>query len=131
MRATVRGLLVGNGALTTLIPTERWYQAGAVHDSPRMPFGVLRWIAPVRGDARGTFTKQLQVQVFDQRGDYTKIDAVLKLVLATLEPVEDFTGVDGHIAQLDYLGDSGDQEDTDLRAGMKYSSWQIAGRSFT
>lgn len=134
MRATIHQLLSQNVSLTPLIPTERWFQAGNVLDVPRKPFAVLRWIAPVSGDARGTFAHQLQVQVHDDRGSYADIDRILGGPYRTggvyplLAGIVDLVGVDGRVTQADYLGDSGDQEDIDYKTNMKYSSWQIAGR---
>lgn len=135
MRKTLRGLLVADGSLTAVIPTERWYQAGAVLDSPPKPFAVLRWLAPVNGDARGTFAHQLQVAVYDNRGSYTRIDQLLGGKYRTggvypiLAGIAGVAGVDGYITQADYLGDSGDQEDIDYKANLKFSSWQIVGRT--
>ena len=134
MRETIRSLIVADALLTAVIPTERWYQAGAVLDVPSKPFAILRWIAPVTGDARGTFAHQLQVAIYDQRGSYKRIDALLGGryrtggVYPLLAGIAGLTGADGYVAQADYLGDSGDQEDIDYKANMKYSSWQIIGK---
>ena len=49
---------------------------------------------------------------------------------SVLSGVMDLVGTDGRVAQADYLGHSGDQEDIDYKANMKFSSWQISGRSF-
>lgn len=134
MRATLRDLLVANASLTAVIPAVRWYQAGAVLDTPKKPFVVLRWLSPVAGDARSTFAHQLQVAVYDDRGSYKQIDQLLGGKYRTggvypiLAGIAGVTGSDGYIAQADFLGDSGDQEDIDYKANMKFSSWQIAGR---
>lgn len=136
MRATVRNLLVANGTLTGLVPTERWFQAGNVVDVPPKPFVILRWLAPVSGDAQGTFAKQLRLEVYDNRpGSYKRIDDVLGNqhlgtgVYGVLSTVMDHAGADGYVAQADYIGQSGDEVDVDLKANMKFSSWQIIGRS--
>jgi hypothetical protein len=135
MRATIHNQLIGDPTLTALIPAERWFQAGAVLDRPRFPFAVVRWIAPVSGAALGTFLNQLRIDVHDARGDYTTIDRVLGApwrtggVYGNLSALVDFTGADGRIVQCDYLGDSGDQEDTDYNSNFKYSSWQVIGRN--
>lgn len=134
MRETIRNLLVADAGLTAVIPTERWIQAGAVLDVPIKPFVILRWIAPVAGDARGTFAQQLQVAVYDERGSYKRIDQLLggKYRIGGIYPllvgIAGLTGTDGYVAQADYLGDSGDQEDIDYKANLKFSSWQIIGR---
>lgn len=134
MRATVHQLLSQHPSLTPLIPTERWFQAGDVKDVPPKPFAVLRWLAPVNGDARGSLAHQLQVAVYDQRGSYKRIDQILGGPYRTggvwplLAGIIQLEGSDGRVTQADYLGDSGDQEDVDYKANMKYSSWQISGR---
>jgi hypothetical protein len=135
MRATIHQLLIAETSLTAVIPQERWYQMGNVLDIPRKPFAILRWIAPVRGDARGTFSHQFQVAIHDERGSYDRIEELLggpyRLggVYPVLSGIMGITGIDGYIAQADYLGDSGDDVDVDYKSNTKYSSWQIAGRT--
>ncbi len=135
MRKTLRGLLVADGSLTAVIPSERWFQAGAVVDTPPKPFAILRWLSPVAGDAKGTHSHPFQVAIYDERGDYTRIDQLLGGphktggVYPILAGILDVPGIDGRITQADYLGDSGDQEDIDYRANLKFSSWQIIGRN--
>ena len=134
MRATIHSLLVADVALTAVIPSERWYQAGAVIDVPPKPFAVLRWLSPVPGDAKGTRAHQLQVQVYDERGSYKRIDDLLGGpyrsggVYPILAGILGVTGDDGYVAQADYLGDSGDDVDVDFKANTKFSSWQVIGR---
>lgn len=136
MRATIHQLLVGTPGLVAVIPTERWYQVGAVVDVPPLPFAIVRWISPVRGDARGTLAHQLQVAIHDRRGSYKRIDDLLGGpyrsggIYEVLAGITGLTGPDGYIAQADYLGTSGDDVDVDYRTNTKYCSWQIAGRSF-
>lgn len=135
MRATVHQLLSTHGSLTPLIPTERWFQAGNVRDVPRKPFAMLRWLAPVAGLAKGAWANQLQVVIYDDRGSYKDIDAILGGphrsggVYPLLAGIIQLEGPDGRVTEATYLGDSGDQEDVDFKANMKYSSWQIIGRT--
>ena len=135
MRGTVHQLLIGVPALTAVIPTERWYQQGAVTDVPPLPFAILKWLSPVRSNS-GADMHQLQVVIYDKRGSYKKIDDLLgspykagTSVYSVLSAVAGLTGPDGYVAQADYLGHSGDDVDVDYKANMKFSSWQIAGRS--
>ncbi len=136
MRATIHQLLVGTSGLIAVIPVNRWYQVGAVIDVPKTPFAIVKWIAPVAGDARGTFAHQLQVAIHDDRGSYLRIDQLLGGpyrsggVYEVLSGIAGLTGPDGYVAQADYLGTSGDDVDVDYRTNTKYCSWQIAGRSF-
>jgi hypothetical protein len=135
MRGLVRGLIVGTPAIAALIPTERWFSAGAVIDVPLKPFAVLRWLSPVRGDARGSFSHQLRVDVHDERGSYDLIEEILGDpyrgggVYDVLSKAFGVTGPDGYIGQCDYLGHSGDQEDAEYGTNYKFSSWQILGRT--
>lgn len=134
MRALVRNLLIADGALTAFIPPERWFQVGSVPDVPVKPFAILRWIAPVPGNAAGSLAHQLQVALYDHRGSYTRLDAAIGGpyrtggVYSILKPAMGITGVDGYLAQADYLGDGGDDVDVEFKANMKISSWQIIGR---
>lgn len=135
MRATIHQLLVGTGALTAVIPTERWYQFGAVEDNPKLPFAILKWLSPVRSNS-GSDMHQLQVVIYDKHGSYKRIDDLLGdryksgvTVYSTLAGIAGLTGTDGYVAQADYLGHSGDDVDVDYKANKKFSSWQIAGRS--
>lgn len=133
MRATVRNLLIATPALTALIPAERWYAPGAVIDTPKLPFAVLRWLAPVASAVSGRYLKQLRVDVHDKRGSYQKIEQVLGSpdrydgVYGVLAAVTQHTGVDGRIAEMTYLGHSGDQEDDTFMTNYKFSSWQVIG----
>lgn len=135
MRATIHQLLVAAPALTAVIPAGRWYQVGAVIDIPIKPFAILKWIAPVAGDAKGTFAYQLQVAIHDDRGSYKRIDGLLGGphrsggVFEHLSGIEGLTGPDGYVVQADYLGTSGDDVDVDYRTNTKYSSWQVIGRT--
>ena len=137
MRATVHQLLTGVGALTAVIPTERWFQLGDVIDVPQLPFAILRWLSPVQSDS-GAQLHQLQIAVYDRRGSYAQIDRLLggpyqlltPSIYSVLNGIGGLTGVDGYVTQADYLGHSGDDVDIDFKANTKYSSWQIAGRSF-
>jgi hypothetical protein len=135
MRQTIQQSLVGDPTLTALVPSERWFQAGAVADRPEFPFVVVRWISPVRSDARSQFLHQLRIDVHDGRGDYSRIDRILGGphksggVYANLQGIVGLVGVDGYVTCCDYLGDSGDQEDPDYVSNFMYSSWQVIGRS--
>lgn len=135
MRKTIHQLLTGDAGLTALIPTERWFQHGSVPDSPRKPFAVVQWLSPVSGDARGSFAHQLQVRIYGERGSYLPIDRILGGphrsggVYPLLAGVMNLDGPDGRVTQCDYLGTSGDDNDVDYKANVKWSSWQIIGRT--
>lgn len=135
MRATIHQLLVGVPQLTAVIPTERWFQFGSVPDVPKKPFAILKWLSPVRSNS-GASMHQLQVVIYDDHGSYKRIDDLLGdqyksgvTVYSVLAGVAGLSGPDGYVAQADYLGHSGDNMDSDYKANMKFSSWQIAGRS--
>jgi hypothetical protein len=117
--------LAASAPLVAAIPTERWFEAGAVPDTPETPFLVLRWLSPV--PLAPSWGEQLQVFVHDERGNYARIEAALKLVYARLISLEQYTGTDGRITQCDFTGHSGDQEDPDKRTNMKFNSWQVIG----
>jgi hypothetical protein len=134
MRKTIRDLLLASAPLTNLVPAERWYSPGAVLDHPVTPFVVLRWIAPVLSGGPGQYAHQLRVDVHDKRGSYANIEALLggpykaNGVYSILFGLAGVTGADGYIAQTDYLGESGDQEDETYATNYMFSSWQICGR---
>lgn len=136
MRAAIHERLTQTAALTAVIPTERWFQFGSVPDVPILPFAILKWLSPVRSDS-GSDLHQLQVLVHDQRGSYRQIDRLLgnpyqmlvPNVWSVLSSIEGFVGTDGIVTQADYLGHSGDDVNPDYKANMKFSSWQIIGRS--
>ena len=127
MRATMHQLLTGTGALTALIPSERWFQAGAVTDVPPRPFVVERWIAPVPGAAKQTFLQQLRLDVHDDRGRYDLIDRFNAAVRPVLSGVLNLTGSDGRISCCDFLGLGGDQEDDTYGTNYSFTSWQVIG----
>jgi hypothetical protein len=135
MRKTIWQYLTAQAELTTMIPVDRWYQAGAVVDRPNYkPFVVVRWISPVPSAVMtGKFFKQLRVDVHDQRGSYQKIDAFLGSehtntgLYKALSPLVQYVGVDGRITEATFLGHSGDQEDETYNTNMKFSSWRLIG----
>jgi hypothetical protein len=125
MRKAIVELLQASAPLVAQVPAARWYAAGAVEDTPQTPFIVVRWLSPV--PLVPSWGEQLRLDVHDNRGSYTRIDAVLKLIKAVLEPAEQYVGSDGRITQCDYTGHSGDQEDPDKGTNMKFCSWQVIG----
>lgn len=132
MRKTIYQAITASGAVTSLVPAERWFEAGAVIDQPPKPFGILRWIAPVPSSS-GRWLNQLRVDVHGERGDYSKLDQVLGNpysggpIYDVLSGLLDYVGPDGRITQCDYLNDSGDQEDEVYGTNYKFSSWQVIG----
>jgi hypothetical protein len=135
VRKTIRDLIIADAAITTVIPTERWFTPGGVVDHPVMPFAVLRWLAPVAGAGPGQWAHQLRVDVHDKRGSYARIEQVLGGpyraggVYPILSNIMAVNGSDGYVAQADFLGESGDQEDEVYGSNYKFLSWQIIGRS--
>lgn len=133
MRATVRNLILSSPALTAVIPADRWYTPGAVVDTPKTPFAVLRWLAPVASGARGRSLHQLRVDVHDDRGSYKRIKQVLGSpdkydgVYGLFVAVTNYVGTDGRITEMDYVGSSGDQEDDVYKTNYMFSSWQVIG----
>lgn len=133
MRKIVYNALTGSAGLTAIVPAERWYAAGAVIDKPVLPFVVLRWLAPVPSSAIGKFLNQLRVDVHDERGSYSTIDALLGNpysgggIYDVLSGILDLAGPDGRITQCDYLNHSGDQESEEYGTNYKFSSWQVIG----
>lgn len=130
MRQTMFSLLAAQSGLVALVPVARWYRAGNVVDTPVKPFVVLRWIAPVVGNARGTFAKQLRLEVHAARGSYKPCEDWLAIADPTLSSAVNVTGVDGRITQCDFLGRSGDQEDATYKTNLMFSSWQVIGEEW-
>jgi hypothetical protein len=132
MKKTVQGLLTGSPALVAIVPAARWFRAGNVVDVPVRPFVVLRWLSPVRLGS-GRDARQLRIDVHDERGSYTKIQALIGSrdlgtgVYGVLAPLTDYVGSDGRITQCDFLGTGGDLEDDVYKTNYSYSSWQLIG----
>lgn len=133
MRATLYQLLVGTPALVALVPASRWYQAGAVVDTPTKPFVIVRWLAPVPSDARGRFLKQVRIEHHGPRGSYAAADTFLGSpdknngLYAVMDGIVQLVGPDGRITEATFLGHSGDQEDSTYNTNMKFSSWRVIG----
>ena len=133
MRAAVRNLILANSTLVAAIPPERWYAPGAVVDTPVKPFAVLRWLAPVQSAARGSFLRQLRVDVHDNRGSYVRIQQILGSpdkndgVYGVFSQAFNHVGTDGRITEMNFLGHSGDQEDDVYKTNFMFSSWQVIG----
>jgi hypothetical protein len=133
MRKTVYAYLTGQSGLIAQVPVGRWKQAGDVIDTPQFPFVVLRWLAPVPGNASGRYMKQLRVEHYSARGSYSAADAFLgspdtgQGVYGALSGLLDYVGTDARITQADYLGHSGDQESEIYKSNLKFSSWRMIG----
>lgn len=127
MRVTMHQLLIAQATLTAIVPSARWFQAGAVIDNPPKPFVVERWLAPVPSAAKQRYLHQLRIDIHDTRGSYSRIDSFLAALYPILSAVSNVTGADGRLTQCDFLGTGGDQEDITYQTNFSFSSWQVIG----
>lgn len=128
MRKTIFSLIKG---VSPDIPAERWFQMGAIDETPEKPFGVYRLSQSVPGVTRRSKSRSvsLEVWVHDTPGSYTRIDGVLDAVENTLEAVVHASSAEGEsISQVDWQSRSPDLDDTGFRTICKMSSFTLIGK---
>lgn len=130
MRKLVYDLLIAQSVLTDQVPAVRWYEEGAVIDTPlARPFVILKTTGTSRNVGRFT---TLEIWVYDDRGSYTKIDNFLRTLRSFLDTAAESsrTRSDGSVVRLvttDWQGDSADLYDDIFRCGTRYGSWRLIG----
>lgn len=126
IRKTVYGLLTADPTLTALVPSDRWYERGAVPDSPQVPYGVLAWQGT--DGPRWGHVRLLDVFVHDARGDYGIIEDALNRARVLLEAAAQYSSVLGvRMTQADWQTRSADLFDDATGTGMMFDSWKIVG----
>lgn len=127
LRQTVYELITADQEVTDMVPAVRWYERGAVEDSPTKPFAVLVWLTTVPASG-GRYLHPLEVWVHDNRGDYSLIEATLQEVKRVLSGATQYAGTNGvRLVQADFTGQSGDLDDPDRGTNVKNSSWLVVG----
>lgn len=126
IRKTVWELLTTDAAITAVVPVERWYERSATQDTPQCPYAVL---ADLGTDPRagGKFARLLGVYVHDERGNYGRIDTVLRLVRARLEAAEQYVGTDGRLVSAGFQSTSDDGFDDATATNTKNSVFRVVG----
>lgn len=127
MRKAVYNLLTTDATLATLLPAEKWFERGAVKDSPTTPFAVLAW-AGVTANGRGRVgTPRLTVWVYEHRGSYALIDQVLARCTEVLEAVAQYEHDGERIVQADFEGSSVDLFDDVYRCNARNAGYRVIG----
>jgi len=127
MRSLLYAAIVNEPDLITAIPANRWIAGGAVDTAPARPFAVIRIV-----DGPPSISKAVQpraqIWIHDNRGSYTRIDAILAILRQTLEnafPAEDSNS---RIVCAEWTGDSPDLTDEGYNTNTRYSSFTLTGR---
>lgn len=124
-RTWAHARLAASTAVTSEVPVERIFGAGAIQGRPEAPFIQLRLnpVAPVRAvPARST---ELLVYAHDDPGSYLRVDRILKAAREALEAdVTDATGI-----AAEWQGDSPDLADDGYDTITRNSSFRLLDRS--
>lgn len=127
MRKLVYQALTSSLPLVAEIPIARWLQAGAADHQPVRPFAVIRIV-----DGPPSISKavqpNLQIWVHDNRGSYTKIDAIIELIKAAFTaalPLEDSTS---RLVDANWTGDGPDLVDDGFNTNTRFTNFTLTGR---
>lgn len=129
MRAIVRGFIIGRPEIVELIPADRWFEGGAVIDTPTKPFGVLKFGGTFRGMGP-VRVNRLEVVVHAERGSFDLIDTVLlrsKLAFADAVHLRR-AGSDVEVMQVDWVSDSPDLFDAEHRSNTRSSQYDLIAK---
>lgn len=127
MRKAVYHLLTTDPTLQALLPAEKWYERGAVPDTPTTPFAVLAWqgVTPV-GRGR-TGLPRLVLWGYEHRGSYAFIDQLLRRATEVLEGVANYEYEGQRITQADFEGSSVDLYDDIYRCNARNAGYRVIG----
>lgn len=131
MRKLFYDLLAGYAPLTALISVGKMFERGAVEAAlPAEPPFLIYTFTNVNSEPRAI--SGVQVWVYDVRGDYSRIEAVLRTIRTRLSdfPEQSRIRSDGSIVRLmqaDWQGDSGDLFDDVFRCNTRNGTWRLIG----
>lgn len=131
MRRSFFASVVGDGQVVALIPLSKWFESGAIVDTPDVPFGVIRW-GPLLKHGPNLTTRTVQVWAHQARGSYDIINDVLTevtRVAAGLSQVQTpwDKGVDV-LTQADFAFGSGELFDREYKTNCRYVEFRCTGR---
>lgn len=130
IRSIVLQKVVGTTALTSLIPADNWWSSGSLKDenAPPRPFVVIRYGVVNAGMAhihRGSVT----FWIHDDLGDYSKINAVLKVLYDTLNGQEHLSDTDGNeVIKVEWDNTSSDLFDPGYRTITRNITFNLVGK---
>jgi hypothetical protein len=127
MRKAVYHLLTTDATLSGLLPAEKWYERGAVKDSPTTPFAVLAWQGTSPNGRGRTGVPRLTLWVYEHRGSYVLIDQVLARAREVLEGAAQYSYEGQRIAQVDFDGSSVDLYDDIYKCNTRNSGFVVIG----
>lgn len=127
MRELLYQILTNDLALRQQIPVERWVEGGNDLTNMPRPFAVLRQL-PANPGIGGTYRWSCEVWVYDNAGDYTRIDSILDRVEEVLRETVGVKTLAHSLTVVDFAGRSADLVDDVLRANTRNSGFQLIGR---
>lgn len=131
MKLALYQTVTGDAGVITLIPASRWYESGAITDTPVKPFGVVRWGTDLKLGPNLT-VRTVAVWVHDERGSYDLIDDTLtevRRVCAAMEGLEvPYTDGVSRITQCDWFQSSGELFDQEYKTNCRFAEFRVAGR---
>lgn len=118
-------ILASNG-----INRDAVYQANTVDTNPtERPFISVSWRNRLQArsipDRFPSAAYGLQVWVYDEPGDYTKIDTIVRRIRALMGEVVAQPVAGGHISSIRWTGDSPDLYDTVYKAIVRNTSYEV------
>jgi len=125
MEKVIYSILNGDSEFHAAFPT--LYERGAVPDKPIAPFAVYALVGTPRQGRAYPRLPRLEVWLYDNRGDYSKINAGLERVDELLLDIAHVYVDDQHVAQADPQGWSGYLYDDIYRANTRNAAYLVIG----
>jgi hypothetical protein len=131
MRKLVYDFLNDNSLLEGVLGDNKIFERGSIIDTrPADPPFIIYTITTTTRSIRPQ--SRLEIWVYDERGDYNRIDSILRLLRDQLDDFTERVRVrgDGSTARwvaADWQGDSADLNDDIFRANVRSGTWVLIG----
>lgn len=131
MRPALYEKLTTDAILLGLVPAVRHYERGSMLDIPETPFVVVAWgIQQSLGP--GLSTRDLEIWVHQQRGDYSVCDQYLARVITVLQGISNYSysvpAENSRLSTVTWEATSGDLDDRDYQTNTRHADFRVTGR---
>jgi hypothetical protein len=128
IRELVRSRIINTGALTAIIPADRWYGSHGMVDTPGpRPFAEIRFGGIFKG-VGGVTRRRLEIWIHDEEGTYATIDTVIGLLKTSFDGATHISDANSEIIQADWVSDSTDLYDDGYRTITKVTGFDLVGK---
>lgn len=133
LRGWVVSRLENDANIIAIVPIDRIMSSGAVGlpntptEEPARPFIVVRGNAD-ENRINAARSQRFQVWVHDNVGSYVRIENLLEMVRAALEPTMPHTVGSTRVTSVEWEGGSDDLFDDTFGTGTRFAQFRLTGR---